>query len=81
MNTTDTFSRDVLQSTVKMMDLEPTTLDFITALRQQRERSHLSLPDAPELNQWLHYWNDEESFSLNVSNLAHWIACAKLQST
>ncbi|MGD9841417.1 MAG: hypothetical protein AB7F79_04585 [Steroidobacteraceae bacterium] len=63
------------------MNLETTTpIDFMTALRQQRERNDSPIPDAPNLNEWLQYWNDEESFTANMRNLAHWIACAKAQA-
>jgi len=82
MKPPDTFCRNTATNIqVDMMNLNSTTQrDFTAALRQQRERSHSSLPDTPDLQQWLHYWNDEENFATNMRNLAHWINCAKNQT-
>ncbi len=62
------------------MDIETKRqIDFISALRKQREAAETVAPETPELQQWLQYWNDEESFTSNMRNLSHWIACAKKQ--
>ncbi|MFT3752598.1 MAG: hypothetical protein QM800_06870 [Paludibacter sp.] len=41
----------------------------------ERLRSHLpggELPNAPQLQQWLQYWNDEETVAGNLRHLEHW---------
>jgi hypothetical protein len=62
--------------------MNPPTTDssFMAALRQQRELHNQALPDTPQLHQWLDYWNDDESFAVNMRNLSHWIACARTQA-
>lgn len=63
------------------MQLEPTLgRNFSEALRAQRARHCQTLPDTPELSQWLRYWNDDESFAVNMRNLEHWINCARTQA-
>lgn len=51
--------------------------NFADALAAHRLQTRQSLVNAPELGQWLQYWNDDESFAVNMRNLEHWIACAR----
>jgi hypothetical protein len=53
------------------------TRNFGDALTARRLQAQQPLISAPELSQWLQYWNDDESFAVNMRNLEHWIACAR----
>ena len=35
------------------------------------------LPAVPDVQQWLHYWNDEESLAGNLRNVEHWLQRAR----
>ena len=56
------------------------TANFNEALRQQRAQNNAAAPNTPELGEWLQYWNDAESFAVNMRNLKHWINCARTHS-
>lgn len=63
------------------MQLKPTNEpNFSEILRAQRALGKDSIPDTPELSQWLKYWNDDESYAMNMRNLGHWINCARAQA-
>jgi len=48
------------------------TQSFFERLRERRGQTapeSTCLPAVPDMRQWLHYWNDEESFAGNLRNL------------
>jgi hypothetical protein len=60
------------------MQLEPThNSNFGDALHAHRALHNQTQPDSPNLAEWLKYWNDDESFAVNMRNLEHWISCAR----
>lgn len=50
----------------------PAQRNFTDCLKQLRSEENIDTK-IPDINQWLHYWNDEESFACNLRNIRHWI--------
>ena len=48
---------------------------FADQLRQLRDAGDSSEICIPDLQQWMHYWNDEESDAVNLRNIRHWMTC------
>jgi hypothetical protein len=69
--------RDVSDS----MSTELTDFPIQSFFERLRERQPVPesncLPAVPDVRQWLHYWNDEESFAGNLRNFEHWLQRAR----
>jgi hypothetical protein len=50
---------------------------FAEQLRMVHEAQHHESTSIPDLQQWMQYWNDEESEATNLRNIRHWISRAK----
>jgi len=56
------------------------TQNFFERLRERHAQpapESTCLPAVPDVQQWLHYWNDEESFAGNLRNFEHWLQRAR----
>jgi len=51
-------------------------LSFADQLRAVREALGPETTSIPDLQQWMQYWNDEESETTNLRHIRHWISRA-----
>jgi len=54
-----------------------TFTNFAEQLRMMRATQNAEAVSVPDLQQWMQYWNDEESEAANLRNIRHWISRAK----
>lgn len=47
---------------------------FADQLRRVRENLQPEVIHIPDLNQWMQFWNDEESETVNLRNIRHWMS-------
>ena len=47
--------------------------NFVDRLQQARKEQQVD-PAIPDLQQWMQYWNDEESETANLRNIRHWLS-------
>ncbi|MES1196074.1 MAG: hypothetical protein ABUL58_03930 [Steroidobacter sp.] len=55
----------------------PAQRNFTDCLQQLRNNQDAGSTTIPDINQWLHYWNDDESFAGNLRNFRHWLERVK----
>jgi hypothetical protein len=53
---------------------ESTPRSFGDCLQQLRSSPDMDVATIPNINEWMQYWNDEESYAANLRNIRHWIA-------
>ena len=51
-----------------------TFANFAEQLRVIRNAQNPETISIPDLQQWMQYWNDEESEAANLRNIRHWIS-------
>lgn len=49
--------------------------NFVDRLQQARKEQQVD-PAIPDLQQWMQYWNDDESYAGNLRNIRHWLSRA-----
>ncbi|HEX2585743.1 MAG TPA: hypothetical protein VHL14_11450 [Steroidobacteraceae bacterium] len=54
-----------------------TFTNFAEQLRMVHEAQDPETVCIPDLQQWMQYWNDEESEAANLRNIRHWISRAR----
>ena len=54
--------------------------NFAEQLRAIRDTQDAGAVSIPDLQQWMQYWNDEESDAANLRNIRHWISRAPTNS-
>jgi hypothetical protein len=47
--------------------------NFADQLRRLRDTQSVNEIHVPELSQWMQFWNDEESETVNLRNINHWL--------
>ncbi len=52
----------------------PTQRSFTDCLQQLRDAQDGNVVTAiPNLKEWMQYWNDDESYAVNIRNIRHWM--------
>jgi len=47
---------------------------FTDCLQQLRSNHDIdTVTTIPNIKEWMHYWNDEESYAANLRNIRHWM--------
>lgn len=52
----------------------PAQRTFTACLQQLRDNQNTdSVTAIPNIKDWMQYWNDDESYTVNLRNIRHWM--------